>query len=385
MDNNYSLEIQDILSACESSYIEYEDISKFYCYLELARMLKKKAVLVYSDTLHPADLSGCVAYMQRNGVTVSRMIRICFDRKSIDSETVYWKTFVKSLRGFDPDTIVFSYAVYPAAGFIKRNIYRLLAKIGVNADHWGIECKTIRADMPFFRRIGAEIKDYCMNHQEKISDLMNLLADQESRNVLAELIRVSASNDVYRLKQHSMFEKYWDCYRHDSNEIWVNCGSAYGDTILKYLKKGYSFRKIYSFEGNIRTFSELKKIISLLPGEIRRRIRLNNRFIGLEDAQDNFNKLFAKEKVTLINMDIEGAEMGVLRGADEIIRKYRPVLAVCAYHKASDWYEIPRYIMDITRGKCGGEYKFFLRKYVASDPGCFNEYVYYCVPQERCL
>ena len=47
---------------------------------------------------------------------------------------------------------------------------------------------------------------------------------------------------------------------------------------------------------------------------------------------------------TIIKMDIEGAELDALRGADDIIRQHRPKLLVSAYHRNTDLLEIPRLI-----------------------------------------
>ena len=60
----------------------------------------------------------------------------------------------------------------------------------------------------------------------------------------------------------------------------------------------------------------------------------------------------------MIKMDIEGAELDVLYGAKETIRRYKPLLAVCVYHKRDDLLTIPQYIKSIVP-----EYKLFLRAY----------------------
>lgn len=70
--------------------------------------------------------------------------------------------------------------------------------------------------------------------------------------------------------------------------------------------------------------------------------------------------------------------MGVLRGAEQLIRTNRPVLAVCAYHKATDLLDIPNFIKD-----AADDYVVFMRKYRGFELNALNEYVYYLVPKER--
>jgi len=56
------------------------------------------------------------------------------------------------------------------------------------------------------------------------------------------------------------------------------------------------------------------------------------------DAIDNL----IKDKVDFIKLDIE-----------------KPILAVCIYHKAEDWYKIPQIVLSINK-----EYKVYIRHYM---------------------
>jgi FkbM family methyltransferase len=47
------------------------------------------------------------------------------------------------------------------------------------------------------------------------------------------------------------------------------------------------------------------------------------------------------ERVDFIKMDIEGAEQNALKGARGAISTYKPRMAICAYHTASDPKEVP--------------------------------------------
>ena len=68
------------------------------------------------------------------------------------------------------------------------------------------------------------------------------------------------------------------------------------------------------------------------------------------------------ERVTFIKMDVEGAELKSLMGARNTIIKNHPRLAICAYHKPEDLYELPGYILSIVP-----EYKFLLRHYSSNN------------------
>jgi len=63
-------------------------------------------------------------------------------------------------------------------------------------------------------------------------------------------------------------------------------------------------------------------------------------------------------KLDFIKMDIEGAELSVLHGAIETIRKFRPKLAISIYHKTSDIIDIPLFIHDLNLG-----YRFYIEHY----------------------
>jgi len=54
-------------------------------------------------------------------------------------------------------------------------------------------------------------------------------------------------------------------------------------------------------------------------------------------------------------MDIEGSELNALKGAEKVIKKYKPKLAICVYHDIDHFVSIPKYLNEIVP-----EYKFYL-------------------------
>jgi FkbM family methyltransferase len=80
----------------------------------------------------------------------------------------------------------------------------------------------------------------------------------------------------------------------------------------------------------------------------------------------------AGQRVTFIKMDIEGAELNALKGAETTIRNQRPKLAICVYHKPEDIITIPEFIINLDIN-----YKLYLRHQTLYS----SDTVLYAVPQ----
>ena len=70
-------------------------------------------------------------------------------------------------------------------------------------------------------------------------------------------------------------------------------------------------------------------------------------------------------------MDIEGAEIKALEGAKEIIKKYKPKLAISIYHNPKDLIQIPIYLKKLLP-----EYKIYIRHHSLreTDTVCYAVY-----------
>jgi hypothetical protein len=72
-------------------------------------------------------------------------------------------------------------------------------------------------------------------------------------------------------------------------------------------------------------------------------------------------------------MDIEGFELNALKGAKEIIKKNKPKLAICVYHKANDIREITNFILSLNPN-----YRLYFRHYNEG----ISESVIFFIPNE---
>ena len=161
------------------------------------------------------------------------------------------------------------------------------------------------------------------------------------------------------------------------DEIFVDGGTLNGDTIsrfIKYAEKGY--KEIYAFEpdpeNDVKVNNHIQKkgiqnVHSINKGlwsdETMLLFSANsdggsciNDDGSIEIPVTTIDSVVGDKKVTLIKMDIEGAELEALMGARKCIEKYAPRLTICVYHKPEDILTIPNWILQINP-----LYRFYLR------------------------
>jgi FkbM family methyltransferase len=79
----------------------------------------------------------------------------------------------------------------------------------------------------------------------------------------------------------------------------------------------------------------------------------------VELATQTIDALVASDaiaRVDFLKVDVEGADLGVLQGASETIRRDRPRLAIACYHKPDDLVTIPEFVAGL-----GVEYRWYLQ------------------------
>ena len=171
------------------------------------------------------------------------------------------------------------------------------------------------------------------------------------------------------------------------NEIFVDCGAFTGDTIQELLAKSNP-QKVFAFEPDeknyqtlVKNFADNKNVVCLKLGAYSKKKTLS--FAGgnadaskivdegsIRIEVDSIDNVLNDEKATFIKMDIEGAELEALKGAQNTIRYYHPKLAISAYHKFEDLFSLPQYIYSLDHS-----YKFYLRRH----SHLTHELVLYCV------
>jgi hypothetical protein len=83
--------------------------------------------------------------------------------------------------------------------------------------------------------------------------------------------------------------------------------------------------------------------------------RYNKRVKVKTMTSDSFCKEYNVERVDFIKIDTEGSEREILKGAKETIRRFKPRMAIAAYHLPDDKKMIPELVVSIR-----DDYKFKL-------------------------
>lgn len=234
----------------------------------------------------------------------------------------------------------------------------------------------------------------------RYGDVKKMLNDNLSIDIFNLLINSKPfenNSDTYEIipyiklkKMYWYTEDYWNTYYFDDdiNNIEatvLDCGAYIGDSVLNICnaipEKDIYYYAMEPLKDNIEVINNTKefwdvckefKVYECGVGKKDDKMyfklpengyKEGGRFV--KESSDNIETLEIRAidnldidvKGTLyIKMDIEGAEMDALYGAQDIIKKYHPYLAICLYHRKNDLVDIPLYVKSLY-----SNYRIYLR------------------------
>ncbi len=165
-------------------------------------------------------------------------------------------------------------------------------------------------------------------------------------------------------------------------DVAIDGGACWGDTALYLAHRVGAAGRVHAFEFAAENLAILDRNLAANP-ELAARIAVERHALwgasGVElafDASgpatrlagagagsahvttlaiDDLVRRAALPRLDFIKLDIEGAELEALRGAEASIRRFRPKIAVAVYHRLEDFVTIPRFLADLGVG-----YRFVL-------------------------
>jgi len=274
----------------------------------------------------------------------------------MDNDSNKWNTVYEGLKVFDPVADPKATYVATVYGSRAKEVREQLKEMGVKTAPLS-NCLEMCNEFP---------------NAATLCTLLCLVTEKDSLDELYDQIHFRLTLDYDHQRSPSdISELYFpDWIKPLPDEVYVDCGAADGDTVREFVRRRKGeFKQIHAFEPDARQYAKIKDYkepcytyFLAVSGENNS----NNRSVKL----DSISNL----RPTYIKMDIEGDEFKALWGAVGVIRKHMPVLAICAYHKPRDLWEIPLLIHLIEP-----EYELRLRRYAEGD----RELVWYAIPKER--
>lgn len=249
-----------------------------------------------------------------------------------------------------------------------------------------------------------EFLAYCQEHEAELESFCESLADEKSRRVLYHKLAFYRTRNRKYITEIRDLNQYFDDSIIDFKNIssFVDLGMFTGDTILEFLKHAENECEIWGFEPDenialeaeaalqyVKNLHIVRKATSDSSGmmKVKNSLGIMQTIAdGLWDEDDNIpggvfsvctlDEFFAQQttKLDFIKMDIEGAEYPTLLGAQKILKRDLPVLAVCVYHKKEDLFTIPSLLLSISE-----KYQLYLRHYSDNQ----TETVCYAVPRSE--
>ena len=236
-------------------------------------------------------------------------------------------------------------------------------------------------------------KTYTAHHKEEINAVAGMFADAHSQT----LYRQFWHNLMHGIPLDFSLCSAPPYFGNDvigalcDNEVFVDAGACDGEEIDRALRKNPRVH-IIVFEPDPRSAKTLRKKYAARSNLTIHECALWNQeerlfFLGdcdtprmseINAAGDYvihavaLDDVLRGENISLLKMDIEGAEYNALRGARNSIAKHLPKLAICVYHSIEDYVRIPQLIASWEL-----PYSYYFRQHSATN----TESVFYAIPR----
>ena len=243
-------------------------------------------------------------------------------------------------------------------------------------------------------------RTYLTEHLEEFLELYGTLCDDESRETLVSVLKGRLSGRLDYFQQCFVPDQYFppDIIRLSKGEVMVELGAYDGQTLLEFIRRCPDYQAAYCFEPDVNLLPVLSDIQNKQTGQGKRvhiipkgawdrsttlELSVEGTATGGTHILDGSRRErgytietaavddVVHEPVSYIKMDIEGAEMKALHGAEKQIKANHPKLAVCVYHKNEDILDVWNYLRSLVP-----EYQFYLRHHTLAGV----ETVLYAVP-----
>jgi len=276
---------------------------------------------------------------------------------------------------------------------------RVMSSIKSDLSNWGYEnCKEVQSITA--RQVCYDDDDrenpgddYMQTNKEKIIRALDLMADEESRKTYVSCVKAHLLREYCCVYETGFPEQYFDAGVPLKKGLssFIDCGAYNGDSLIGALRHCGTIDNFIAFEPIVSNFIELSDAVAqrrdvvksafLYPcgvaertGTARFNVAASASAITENDSGEvlplvRLDDVIFNVPLTFIKMDIEGAELSALRGAERLISEQSPDMAISVYHCVNHFWDIPYYI-----SRLSSRYSFYLRAHTAAT----LESVLYC-------
>lgn len=222
------------------------------------------------------------------------------------------------------------------------------------------------------------IYEIFMNHLDDLQEVYASLIDEFSRRTFFGYWLGSISNQLGELVHANTPHYLTAGFIPEPGAVVIDGGTFDGGSAVIFSEMGY---KVYGFEMDKKALDIVKPIAAEKGfivencglGSYKHEMHYNAagdsctvwNENGTDVAQVIPLDAYVREnkipRVDFIKLDVEGAELDVLKGAAVTISRWKPILNISAYHKWDDFWVLMNFIKSIRP-----DYEFALRHYPAS-------------------
>jgi FkbM family methyltransferase len=233
--------------------------------------------------------------------------------------------------------------------------------------------------------------DHFISHQARYTKLQKIFTDHASREILSRIVnfRLSYDLDFMRPFSDTQSRQYFENFlTYGGQEVFADIGAFDGITSEEFSRRCPNHKAIHVYEPNADNLKTAKERLAgnarvhfeaVAIGDRRGVVSLDcsgsssciGGAGGVKVAMEPLDA-YLETPFTFLKMDVEGAERAVIAGAEKVILRHHPKMAISVYHRPADLVDIPEQVLAIR-----DDYDIRLRHYTEG----FTETVMYFTPR----
>lgn len=245
------------------------------------------------------------------------------------------------------------------------------------------EQETLAPHLPLFDEEETVSTAWLDKYEDELQQVYNLLADEQSRLVFSATLNYKLSGKIKYLFECTT-QRVADIrtlLAPTADEVYMDLGAYNGDTIKELGGlTDWRWREAIAVEPDRRSCRKLRALAEELAQQ-GLSVEVHEAGIWSEEGELGFSDSGGRQStfigaakktvpvttidavalgrsVTLIKMDVEGAELQAIAGGRQTLERCAPKLFVAAYHYDVDLFRLPLILRDLVP-----QYKIYLRKH----------------------